>query len=130
MSNTSGGSASNRPIFVVGDEETASALKGQGLSATCDVAGNGDLHLADVVLIPNSNSDLGWQHVNRDGAALSVVAAHVRVLLLPDGSDPVAWFAAGGTLEKWNALVAEAPDWQPPPPDTSQDEAKAAAEAD
>jgi hypothetical protein len=72
------------------------------------------------------------------GASLQGIAASIRVLELPGlatKGDVRDWLAAGGTREQLDALVEQAPDWQPPPeapPDTNRhaDKDKAAGEQD
>ena len=131
---------SGNMVFVVEGEKNADHLWALGISATTNPMGAGNwkpelsqyFSDARIVLVPD-NDDVGFQHVQEVGAALSGVAAQIRVLVLPglppkgDASD---WLAAGGTRESWDQLVEQAPDWQPqiPAAETSDGE-KAKAEA-
>jgi Protein of unknown function (DUF3631) len=133
--------ANERAIFVVEGEKCADDLWKLGIPATTNAGGAGkwkpehSKHLAgaDVILVPD-HDDAGHRHMQEVGAALSGIAARIRVLVLPglrpkgDISDWLA--AAGGTREAIDQLVAQAPDWQPMAADNAVDEAKAKAEAD
>ena len=71
--------------------------------------------MALTLLVPD-NDNAEFEHVQKVGAALSSVAARIRVLVLPglppkgDASD---WLSAGGTREAWDQLVEQSPHWQP-----------------
>jgi hypothetical protein len=109
-------------VVVAEGEKDVLSLNKLGIVATTNAGGAGKwrpefsqyLRGADVVLIPDDD-DSGWAHINDIAAQLKGVAARVRVLVLPthDVSD---WFAAGGTREQLDALIAQAPDWKPPTP--------------
>jgi putative DNA primase/helicase len=125
--------ADEQTVFIVEGEKCVDALVAIGVRATTNAGGAGKwrdeltayFKDADVVLVPD-NDDAGWQHINKVGAALTGVAKRIRVLVLPDlrtKGDVVDWLAAGGTREKFDALAAEALDWQKP------DAEKIAAEA-
>jgi hypothetical protein len=114
------GIAAGHPVFIVEGERDVLTLSNAGLVATTNAGGAGKwrqeyserLRGADVVLIPD-NDDAGWQHVNAVGAALTGVAARLRVITLPDlplKGDVSDWFAAGGTRERLDAIAAAAPD--------------------
>jgi hypothetical protein len=116
--------ASERTIFVVEGERKADLLHSWNISATCNAAGakkwrtehSRFLRGADVVLIPD-NDDKGYEHINVVGASLTGIAKRIRVLVLPDlppRGDILDWVGAGGTREALDALVEQAPDWQPP----------------
>jgi putative DNA primase/helicase len=77
---------------------------------------NEQLRGADVVLVPD-NDDAGHKHIQEVGAALSNIAARLRVLMLPDlpaKGDVSNWLSAGGTREVLDELIEQAADWQPP----------------
>jgi hypothetical protein len=128
-------------VFVVEGEGKVEALREIGVTATCCAGGAGKwqadfserLRGADVVLIPD-NDDAGWKHANEIGASLVGVAGRIRVLVLPGlpaKGDVVDWIKAGGTRDQFDALVACAFDWQPPPEtDQASDANKAKAEAE
>ena len=81
---------------------------------------------ADVIVIPDNDKD-GHEHAQEVARSLVGKAARIRVVELPglpDKGDVSDWFAAGGTVEEFNALVDQAPDWTdngtPPPDETPQ----------
>jgi hypothetical protein len=111
-------------IFIVEGEGKVDKLVEIDIDATCNPDGAGKwppefcerLCGADVVLAPD-NDEAGWKHVNEVGASLVGIADRIRVLALPDlppKGDIRDWLAAGGTREQLEALVEQAPDWQPP----------------
>jgi hypothetical protein len=111
-------------VFIVEGERNADTLWKLGIPATTNPMGAGKWRPelsqyfsgARIVMVPD-NDDVGFEHVQGVGAALSGVAAQIRVLVLPglppkaDASD---WLTAGGTREAWDQLVEQAPSWQPP----------------
>ena len=127
-----------RTVFIVEGEAKADALWALGIAATTNPGGAGKWQLefneylrgADTVLVPD-NDDPGWRHVNEIGAALTGIAARIRVLALPGlppKGDVVDWLASGGTCEQFDALVEQAKEWQPPEAPIDEDKAKAAAD--
>src|SRR5207249_9765675 len=93
------------------------------LAAACNSSGAGKwspafadyLATADVILLPD-NDDAGRTHANDIARSLVGKAARIRVLAVPgvkEKGDVSDWFAAGGTIEEFNKLVENAPDWQP-----------------
>jgi hypothetical protein len=127
-----------RYILIVEGEAKVDLLWSWNISATCCAGGSKKwkpehsefLRGVDVIVLPD-NDGPGWEHVNVVGAALSGVAKRVRVLVLPNlppKGDIVEWAKAGGTREQLDALLSEAPDWEPPRADTLNKE-KAAAKA-
>jgi putative DNA primase/helicase len=112
------------------------------VAATCNSGGAGKwtaehpafLRGADIVLVPDADEP-GWKHANAVGASLVGIAARIRVLALPDlpaKGDVVDWLQAGGTREQLDALIEQAPEWQPPTVEEAavSDESKAKATAD
>jgi DNA primase len=115
--------ANKQTVAVVEGEAKVDLLRSGNVPATCCAMGAGKwraehshfLRGADVVLIPD-NDDAGYKHVQEVGTALHEVAKRVRVLMLPDlppKGDVIDWFAASGTREELEALISQAPDWQP-----------------
>ena len=135
--------AAGHAIVIVEGETKVDLLGSWNVPATCCAGGAKKwrtehteyLRGADVVLVPD-NDDAGWAHVNEVGAALMTIAARVRVLVLPDlppKGDIKEWAAAGGTRERLDALVEQAPEWQPPTVEeakTSHEKDKATAKED
>ena len=89
--------------------------------ATCNPGGAGKWrdafaeHLvgADVIVIPD-NDKAGREHAQAVARSLAGKAARIRVARAArpaDKGDVSDWFAAGGTVEAFNALVDQAPDW-------------------
>jgi hypothetical protein len=133
------GIAAGHPVFIVEGEKDVLALNKLGTVATTNPGGAGKwrpefseaLRGADVVLVPD-NDDAGWDHVNQIGAQLHGVAARVRVLMLPGlapKGDISNWVGSGGTREKFDELVAQAPEWKLPQATTPPDQDKAKANA-
>jgi hypothetical protein len=136
-----------RPIVIVEGEAKADRLWTWGVAATCNAGGAGKwkaehsafLKGADVVLCPD-HDDAGWKHVNAVGAALAGIAKSIRVIVLhglrPKG-DVIDWIEAGGTRAQLDTLIANATEWQAPPPGkddqpekNDDDKAKAKARED
>ena len=70
---------------------------------------------ADVAILPD-HDETGRNHAEAVAASLQDIAERVRVLDLPDLADKgdvVDWVKAGGTREQLDALVEQAPEWQP-----------------
>jgi hypothetical protein len=133
--------ANERAIFVVEGEAKVDLLWSWNVPATC-CAGGGKkrkpehseyLRGADVVIVPD-NDEIGWRHLHQVGASLVGIAARIRVLALPGlppKGDVVDWVNNGGTREQFDALIDQAPEWQPPPEalaEESGDKAKAATD--
>ena len=85
-----------------------------------------------MVILPD-NDEAGRKHRDVVGASLQGIAAWIRVLELPGlatKGDVRDWLAAGGTPEQLDALVEQAPDWQPPLEEAPADKGKARAATD
>ena len=104
-----------RTVYVAEGEKGVDALRKIGAVATCSPAGAGKwrshhsafLAGADVVLLPD-NDEPGRKHADLVKKVLAGVAASVRVLALPglpEKGDPFDWIAAGGTLDRLEALL-------------------------
>jgi hypothetical protein len=115
--------ANGRTVFIVEGEAKVNLLWSWNLAATCSVGGSGKwkpehsefLRGADVVLLPD-HDNAGWEHVSKVGAALTGVAARVRVLVLPHvkaKDDIIDWAKAGATREQFDVLLEKAQDWKP-----------------
>jgi DNA primase len=132
-------------VVIAEGEGKVELLRSWGIPATCNAGGAGKwkpehsafLRGADVVILPDAD-EAGRKHRDVVGASLQGIAASIRVLELPGlgpKGDIKDWAIAGGTREQLDALVEQAPDWQPPPeapPDTNRDadKDKAAVEQD
>ena len=114
-------------VVIAEGEGKVDLLRSWGIPATCNAGGAGKwkpehsafLRGADVVILPD-NDEAGRKHRDVVGASLQGIAASIRVLELPGlatKGDVRDWLAAGGTREQLDALVEQAPDWQPPPPE-------------
>ena len=121
--------ASERRVFVVEGEKDVETLARLGIVATCNPGGAGkwreayadQLTGADVIVLPDHDK-AGRDHAEAVARSLAGKAARIRLLELPglpDKGDTSDWFAQGGTVEGFNALVDQAPDWtaQAPPGD-------------
>jgi DNA primase len=130
--------AADHTVLIVEGEAKADLLWSWNLAATCCAGGSKKwkpehsefLRGADVVLFPDNDS-VGWEHANKVGASLTGIAKRVRVLRLPGlplKGDIIDWHKAGGTREQLDALLCEAPSWQPPPETDDQNEKKTEAQ--
>jgi len=131
--------AAEHPVFIVEGEKDVLTLNALGVVATCNSGGSSRwrseyseyLRGADVVLIPD-NDNPGWEHVNQIGAQLHGVAAHLRVLVLPNlpkGGDVSDWVSSGGTREQLDALLDKASDWRSPSEQIDPDKKKQKSKA-
>ena len=137
--------ALERTILIVEGEKDADNLHRLGIPATCNPEGASEagrklkwrteyseaLRGANVVLLPD-NDEAGWKHIHNVGAALTGIAARMRVLILPNlppKGDVSDWIDAGGTREQLDALIEQAADWKPPSADEPNANAKAKAKA-
>ncbi len=113
--------ALERRVFLVEGEKDVETLARLGIVATCNPGGAGkwkdayadQLAGADVVVLPDHDK-AGRDHAEAVARSLAGTAARMRRLDLPglpDKSDVSDWFSAGGTVEVFNALVEQAPDW-------------------
>ena len=118
-------------VVIAEGEGKVDLLRSWGIPATCCAGGAGKwkpehsafLRGADVVILPD-NDEAGRKHRDVVGASLQGIAAWIRVLELPGlatKGDVRDWLAAGGTREQLDALVEQAPDWQPPPAEAPTD---------
>jgi hypothetical protein len=121
--------AADHPILIVEGEGKVDLLASWNMPATCCAGGAGKwrdeqskfLRGADAVLIPDAD-DAGAKHIQQVGAALNGLAKRIRVVMLPGlapKGDVVDWARAGGTREQLDALIEQAPDWQPLKTETS-----------
>ena len=118
--------ADQRPVVITEGEKDALSLIPKGWQATCNPGGAGKwdpgytetLRGADVVVVPD-NDPAGGKHLAVVAKALTGTAARLRVLRLPqtfNGSkvkDASDFFAAGGTIDQFQELINQAPDWTP-----------------
>jgi hypothetical protein len=126
--------ALERSVVVVEGEKDVLTLARHGIPATCNAGGVHKWHPgfaehlagADVIIIPDNDKD-GHEHAQEVARSLVGKAARLRVIELPgltEKGDVSDWVAAGGTVEGFNALVDQAPDWNdngtPPPNETPQ----------
>ena len=113
--------ALERRIFVVEGEKDVLTLARHGINATCNAGGTGKwdqdfaeyLVGADVIVIPDHDVP-GRDHAQAVCHSLAGKATRVRMLTLPglsEKGDVSDWFAAGGTVEAFNALAEAAPEW-------------------
>jgi hypothetical protein len=113
--------AEGKVILIVEGEKDVLTAENIGVAATCNPMGakkwrpefaphfNG----ADIVLVPDKDPD-GYAHIEQVGASLKPAAKRVRQLILPANSKDLSeWLDSGGTREKLDALIAQAPDWMP-----------------
>ena len=110
-------------VFICEGEKDADRLAALGLLATTNDGGAGKwrpthadvLAGRDVVILPD-NDEKGRKHAEQVAQSHSGKAASVRVLPLPDlppKGDVSDWLAAGGTADALQALVRDAPEWEP-----------------
>lgn len=106
-------------VFVLEGEKDVVTAEGFGLVATTSPGGVGmgwrdeyDQHFAgaDVVVVPDSDAQ-GRNHAANIANHLLKVARRARMLTLP-AKDLTEFAEAGGTREQFDALLADAPDYQ------------------
>ncbi len=112
-----------RTVFVVEGEKDADNLAKLGLCATTNSGGAGKwrdeyseaLRSAHVVIIPDKDEP-GRRHAERVARSLSGKTTSIKIIELPGpGKDVSNSLAAGYTRKDLEALVAEAPEWEPEP---------------
>jgi len=115
------------PIYFCEGEKDVEAMKSHGFSATCNSGGaikdardkkwpdtcTESLRGADVVIVADKDP-AGRTHARVVAAKLGGVEKSIRVIELPDVNgvpvkDAADFFAAGGTVEEFNAIVSSAP---------------------
>ncbi|MHB9037063.1 MAG: hypothetical protein ACYC64_10365 [Armatimonadota bacterium] len=111
-------------IYVVEGEKDVHTLESWGLVGTTNSGGamakwldsfSAVLAGADVIVIPDNDTP-GRKHVESVARSLINVASRVRAVVLPglkEHGDFTDWVEAGGTQERLNALIAEAPAFEP-----------------
>ena len=108
-------------VFIVEGEKDVLTLARHGIAATCNAEGAHKWDLtfaehfigADIIIIPDNDKD-GREHAQEVARSLTGKASRIRIVdlpSLPDKGDVSEWFATGGTVEAFNALVDDAPDW-------------------
>jgi len=119
---------SGHPVFVVEGEQKVDALAKRNLRGTCNAEGAGKwtaadaayLKDADVIVLPD-NDEAGRHHAQLVAQSLLGIASRIRVLELLGlnaKGDIVDW-QKNHTREELDALVEQAPDWQPKEPPTA-----------
>jgi putative DNA primase/helicase len=114
---------SAQPVLIVEGEKDVLRLELAGFVATTNSGGAGNWRpeLNDhfkgrtVIIIPDNDS-AGRKHASQVARNLLGVAEDVHILALPDlaeKGDASDWFAAGGTKEALECLIAIAPLWMP-----------------
>ncbi len=110
----------SEPVYITEGEKHADRLAAIGFIATSAPMGAGkwkpefseSLRRRNVVIIPD-NDEPGRAHGAKVAAALSGIAASVKVLelpgLLPKG-DVIEWLAAGGKADELKRLTMECPE--------------------
>jgi hypothetical protein len=116
--------ADKQTIYLVEGEKDVESLRGLGLTATTNPLGAGKwldeysetLRNADVIIIGDNDAP-GLKHVEKVAASLHDIAKRVRVLDLakhwsqcPHKGDISDWFAAGGSADQLNQIIASLPD--------------------
>lgn len=122
--------AAGRTIFIVEGEKDVDALRAAGIPATCNAGGAGkwpagfaDIFKGAKVVVLPDNDEAGRKHASLVGAALSPLAASVKILALPGlplKGDATDWLQAGGTSQALHALADThgEPFGRSPPPST------------
>jgi hypothetical protein len=111
--------SSGKVLVIAEGEKAADAVRDLGIAATCSPGGakkyrdeySDHLAGAHVVILPD-NDDPGREHAAMVAASVMGKAKSVRVVTLPglpEKGDVFDWIAAGGTREKLEQLIREAP---------------------
>jgi hypothetical protein len=116
--------AAGETIYVPEGEKDVDNLRAIGFAATTNPGGckkwrseySEHLRGADVVVLPDNHLE-GREHGDQVVASLRGIAGRIRVLDIgkhwaecPDKGDISAWLAAGGSAEKFKALVEALPE--------------------
>jgi hypothetical protein len=116
--------AAGEMICIVEGEKDADALRAVGIATTTNPAGankwraeyNAFLRGADVVIVSDADT-AGREHAEQIAKSLGGIAKRIRVLDIgkhwpecPDKGDISDWLTAGGTAEKFKALVEVSAD--------------------
>lgn len=118
--------ARGETIFVCEGEKDADNGAKEGLATTCNPMGAGKwpqefrdiLKGADLVVLPH-NDESGRRHADLVAGAMRGAAKRVRILELPGlgpKGDLSDWLSMGGDREQLEALLPQAVDWTPTPP--------------
>lgn len=113
----------SKNIFIGEGEKVVHALEALGLTATTNPGGAGKwrpefnqyFQEKRVVILPD-NDEPGRAHAQDVARNLHGVAESIKVVELPGlpaKGDACDWVAAGGTIEKLQALVEAAPEYKP-----------------
>jgi Toprim domain len=110
-------------LFICEGEKDVERCWAEGLAATCAIGGASAKWLEEYnepfrgqhVAILADNDKAGEQYAHKVAAALTGVAASVKVLTfsLPEHGDVSDFFDRGGTVRQLLERVAKTPEWQP-----------------
>jgi len=116
---------SDATIYIPEGEKDVLNIRARGLEATCNPGGAGkwgaefaQYFAGRNIAIPADNDDTGRAHARQVAANLAPIARSVRIVqlpALPPKGDISDWFAAGGTRERLEALVAATPLYESQP---------------
>jgi RecA-family ATPase len=119
--------ASEHIIAIPEGEKDVLNLVRRGIPATCNPGGAGKwlaefseaLRGADIVILPD-HDEPGYSHAEAIARMSLGIAKRIRILKLaehwpacPKGGDVSDWLEAGHTREQLDALIDNAPDYQP-----------------
>ena len=118
--------ADSKRIYSPEGERKADIIISKGGAATTSPFGAGRnkwkpeyskaLAGAEVIVLPD-NDKPGRDFAQSKAASLYGIAKSIKILELPglpEKSDIIDWFNAGGTFEQLERLASEAPEWKPP----------------
>jgi hypothetical protein len=112
--------AARRTVLITEGEGPVDLLLGWNIAATTNAGGakkwrkehSAFLKGADVVVVPD-NDEQGREHAEMVAVSLAGVAAHIRILTLPnlpEKGDVIDWAEAGGSADQLLQLIQNAPD--------------------
>lgn len=105
-------------VYLAEGEKDVDALRGLGVVATCNSGGAGKFTAAmatclagrELVILRDQDPE-GYKHAEQVATLCALEGCAIRVVDLPGAKDAADWVAAGGTLERLEAIAAAAPVW-------------------
>lgn len=116
-----------KSIIIVEGEKDVEALRGIGLTASCNPMGAGkwkteyaQYFIGKTVVIIPDNDEPGKRHAETVAESLKGIAASIKVVGLPglpEKGDISDWLAQGHTKEELLEIIRETPEWEEPKED-------------
>jgi putative DNA primase/helicase len=111
--------ASDGVIYIAEGEKDVDALRGLGLTATCNSGGAGKFTASMArllkgrqVVILRDADEAGHKHGEHVATLLKLEGCRVKLLKLPEVKDPFDWITKGGTRDELAQLVKATAEWE------------------